>query len=136
MAMFSSLCAKLLTVSGFVDTKEKNVTLQDAISKAKRLAKDQTGVNFDCVWSDGSRIFANHNAVYYPAGFQRFFNCISTYYILVFRFFLRKFLLVIQYYFLLLLKTFLCSKEFLCSKCVQLGKRQFRQFQGLLLKCP
>ncbi len=43
---------KLLTVSGFGDTKEKNVTLQDAISKAKRLAKDQTGVNFDCVWSD------------------------------------------------------------------------------------
>lgn len=43
---------KLLTISGYGDSKTKNMTLIDAISKAKKLALLETGVNFDCVWSD------------------------------------------------------------------------------------
>lgn len=43
---------KILTVSGFGDGELKNISLNEAISKAKQIAKKQTGTNFDCVWSD------------------------------------------------------------------------------------
>lgn len=43
---------KLLTLSGYGDNNAKNLTLIDAISKAKKIANEQTGVKFDCVWSD------------------------------------------------------------------------------------
>ena len=43
---------KFLTVSGYGDSNNHTVTLSDAISKAKQIAKDQTNVTFDCVWSD------------------------------------------------------------------------------------
>ena len=43
---------KLLTISGFGDQTTKSMTLVDAITKAKSIAKEQTGVTFDCVWSD------------------------------------------------------------------------------------
>lgn len=51
-AQITKVAGKLLTVSGYGDSKAKNITINDAILKAKRLAKEQTGVNFDCVWSD------------------------------------------------------------------------------------
>ncbi len=43
---------KLLTVSGYGDKSTKSITLMDSIAKAKEIAKSQTGVIFDCVWSD------------------------------------------------------------------------------------
>jgi len=43
---------KILTVSGFGDKRNVNLTLSEAVSKAKKIAKEQTGVDFDCVWSD------------------------------------------------------------------------------------
>ncbi|MCI7002726.1 MAG: germination protein YpeB [Clostridia bacterium] len=51
-AQVTKTAGKLLTLSGYGDKKTKNLTLIDAISKAKKLAKEQTGVTFDCVWSD------------------------------------------------------------------------------------
>lgn len=51
-AQVTKTAGKLLTLSGYGDKKTKNLTLIDAISKAKKLAKKQTGVTFDCVWSD------------------------------------------------------------------------------------
>lgn len=44
--------AKILTVSGYGDSDTKNISLVDAIAKVKDIAKKQTGVTFDCVWSD------------------------------------------------------------------------------------
>lgn len=43
---------KILTVSGYGDSNEREMTLSDAIAKAKTIANEQTGVTFDCVWSD------------------------------------------------------------------------------------
>ncbi|MBE7082807.1 MAG: hypothetical protein E7378_03960 [Clostridiales bacterium] len=43
---------KLLTISGYGDSSAKTISLGDAIAKAKNLAKSQTGVTFECVWSD------------------------------------------------------------------------------------
>lgn len=43
---------KILTVSGYGDSDAKNVSLTEAISKVKEIAKKQTDVSFDCVWSD------------------------------------------------------------------------------------
>ena len=43
---------KLLTISGYGDKNNRTISLIDAISKAKQIAKEQTGVSFDCVWSD------------------------------------------------------------------------------------
>lgn len=43
---------KFLTISGFGEKKTRKMGLMDAISKAKQIASKQTGVNFDCVWSD------------------------------------------------------------------------------------
>lgn len=43
---------KLLTVSGYGDKNGRSIMLMDAISKAKKIAQEQTGVVFDCVWSD------------------------------------------------------------------------------------
>lgn len=43
---------KIISVSGYGDGQNKTVTLTDAISKAKLVAENQTGLKFDCVWSD------------------------------------------------------------------------------------
>ena len=43
---------KILTVSGYGDSDAKNISLIDSITKVKEIAKKQTGVTFDCVWSD------------------------------------------------------------------------------------
>ena len=42
----------LLTVSGYGDDDNKNVTLSEAISKVRNIIKEQTELDFDCVWSD------------------------------------------------------------------------------------
>lgn len=43
---------KILTVSGYGDSAQKNISLVNAISKAKDVANKETNVTFDCVWSD------------------------------------------------------------------------------------
>ena len=43
---------KILTISGYGDSNAKEMTLSDAIAKARTIANEQTGVTFDCVWSD------------------------------------------------------------------------------------
>lgn len=43
---------KILTISGYGDQDGRNMSLVDAIAKVKDIAKKQTGVTFDCVWSD------------------------------------------------------------------------------------
>lgn len=43
---------KILTVSGYGDSTQKNISLIDAIAKAKNIANKETNVTFDCVWSD------------------------------------------------------------------------------------
>lgn len=43
---------KFLTISGYGDSDGRNMILADAITKAKSIAKQQTGTTFDCVWSD------------------------------------------------------------------------------------
>ena len=43
---------KFLTISGYGEDGEHSMTLSSAIAKAKELAKNQTGIYFDCVWSD------------------------------------------------------------------------------------
>ena len=43
---------KILTISGYGDTKDRKISLNDAISKAKNVANKETKTTFDCVWSD------------------------------------------------------------------------------------
>lgn len=43
---------KILTISGYGDSSERNVSLNDAILKVKEIIKAQTKIDFDCVWSD------------------------------------------------------------------------------------
>ncbi len=43
---------KILTISGYGDKQTKNISIKDAISKAKQIINKQTGETFDCVWSD------------------------------------------------------------------------------------
>ncbi len=43
---------KILTISGYGDEDVKNISLIDAITKVKNIVNKQTGVAFDCVWSD------------------------------------------------------------------------------------
>lgn len=52
---------KILTISGYGDQNVRNMSLVDAISKAKTTANKQTGVSFDAVWSDivGSDAYIN-----------------------------------------------------------------------------
>ena len=64
---------KILTISGYGDKDTKNISLTDAINKVKTIANKQTGVVFDCVWSDivGSDAYLNlapveNGVVLYP----------------------------------------------------------------------
>lgn len=43
---------KVLTVSGFGDSSERQISLNEAITKVKEVINKQTGIMFDCVWSD------------------------------------------------------------------------------------
>ena len=43
---------KILTISGYGDSKDRKISLNDAISKAKNVANKETKTTFDCVWSD------------------------------------------------------------------------------------
>ena len=43
---------KILTISGVGDGEEKKISLSDAVAKVKDVIDKQTGITFDCVWSD------------------------------------------------------------------------------------
>ncbi|MBR5354956.1 MAG: germination protein YpeB, partial [Alphaproteobacteria bacterium] len=43
---------KVLTISGFGDSGERQISLNEAITKVKEVINKQTGIMFDCVWSD------------------------------------------------------------------------------------
>ncbi|MBO7527729.1 MAG: germination protein YpeB [Clostridia bacterium] len=51
----------LLTVSGYGDDNNKNITLSDAMGMVRELIKSETNMEFDCVWSDvvGSDAYLN-----------------------------------------------------------------------------